>query len=962
MRLPRFHSQLRTGVLAVLLLVMTSGHAADGGPKIQSVFFSPTVVQTLRTNLTRSPWAQETLRQGLASARPWLEQSDDALWDAMFGATLQRSWMVWSNGFCPACKQSVPMYEWKFDALHDPWKATCPHCGGKFPKNDFGKFYRSGLDVHGVFAPAQADRSLLFNAEHPAAGDPLRTFGVEDGTGYFDGTHRWYFIGAYLVRSQWKQVVMDGIRNLSTAYVLTGDPVYAHKAAILLDRVADLYPTFDYLEQGLSYETRNPTAGAGMVSVWHDACKESMELALAYDMIFPALAQDEALVRFLSAKARAHRLDNPKGRAADIQRNIEDRILREVLRHPEKIASNFPATDVTLLICRAVLNWPHQREPLTADLQVMLERASAVDGLSGEKGLSGYSVTVPRLVANVLGLFDRLAPDLLATLVQRVPNLTQTYRFHADTWFAENYYPKIGDTGNFAHQDPNYVGVNFSQSPLDPAHNGLPFVSAYTLFWKLYEITRDPVYVKLLYRANARSVAGLPYDLLVDDPAKLQQAVAKVIQDQGTALEPGSVNKEQWCLALLRSGTGANRRGVWLDYDVGGNHGRPDGMNIGLYAKGLELLSGFGYPPVQFGGWRSPRALWFKMTAAHNTVVVDGRNQTLHFGEPETAPLVEQLNPLKGNIRGQTTAWAQGDLAKLVRASGPQLVQTTALQQYERSLLLVDLSADDGYVLDIFRVSGGRDHAKFLHGYFGTATTTGLDLKPMADFGHDALMRNFRGGTPQPGWQVDLQAEDRYHYLPAGADVHLRYTDLTRDAQAAVAESWLAYQAAGGGQETWIPSVMVRRQSGSAPLTSTFVALLEPYAHHSNLRAITRLPLQTAAGSAAADTHVAVAVAQVNGRTDFLVAAGPGEAGRVLVQPGWGLATDADFCLVRHGQTGEIEQLLLVNGRSLKCGRLDLELRAVSPLFEAAVRDGKLVILHGSAGDVRQINLDLHRP
>ena len=31
-------------------------------------------------------------------------------------------------------------------------------------------------------------------------------------------------------------------------------------------------------------------------------------------------------------------------------------------------------------------------------------------------------------------------------------------------------------------------------------------------------------------------------------------------------------------------------------------------MNLGLFARGLDLMPDLGYPPVQFGGWDSPRA------------------------------------------------------------------------------------------------------------------------------------------------------------------------------------------------------------------------------------------------------------------------------------------------------------------------------------------------------------------
>ena len=70
-----------------------------------------------------------------------------------------------------------------------------------------------------------ADRALLFNAEHPSPDDPLHHFGVDDGTGCFDGTNRWYFINAFIVRGQWKQFIQAGIRTLSLAYAMSGDRV-----------------------------------------------------------------------------------------------------------------------------------------------------------------------------------------------------------------------------------------------------------------------------------------------------------------------------------------------------------------------------------------------------------------------------------------------------------------------------------------------------------------------------------------------------------------------------------------------------------------------------------------------------------------------------------------------------------------------------------------------------------------
>lgn len=888
---------------------------------MRSVFFPAPALATLRTNLAKDPQARRQAEECFVAASAWTRRSDDELWSAMFGATIKRSWMVWSNGHCPSCQRAVPMYEWKMDPLRTPWKVTCPHCAEQFPKNDFGAFYRSGLDEHGVFDPARGDRSLLFNAEHSSPDDPLHRFGVDDGTGYFDGTNRWYFIGAFIVKGQWKHYIQAGIRTLALAYALSGERLYAHKAAILLDRVADLYPTFDYLTQGLTYEQTNPIAGMGLVSIWHDACRETRDMALAFDLIAPGLEGDDELVRFLSAQAAQYRLPNPKDSAASIRDNIETGILRHVLQEPQKILANFPNAEVTQLVAQAILGWPGNRPQLLADLQTMLEKVTAVDGLSGEKGLGGYAAIAPQLVAGVLVLFSRLDVGLLPEMVRRVPALVRMFRFHADTWIAGAVVPRIGDTGGFGQLDSRYLGANFVRKPFDLEWNNLPFCSDFTLFKKLYDITGDATFVQLLHLGNGRETTALPHDLLEADPAKFQAEVAAVIRKHGAELPVKSVNKEQWALAVLRTGAGAGERAAWLDYDVGGNHGRPDAFTIGLYAHGVELLPGFGYPPVHFGGWFSPRALWYKRTAAHNTVVVDGKDQVPVRDEPETEPLAIQLNPQKGLKRGRTTAWADGAGVKLIAASGPELVRTASLSRYERALLLVDVTDHDSYLLDIFRVAGGRDHARMLHPNFGPATVTGLELAPQPKLGGDEVqMRNFRGGTPQPGWSVDWKIVDPCGLLPADRDVHLRCTDLTDGAQAMLAETWLASKHGGADHEGWLNSLVVRRLSDVAPLTSTFVAVLEPYRDRSNVRTIRRVALQTPDGAPAGDPHVAVVVTLTDGREDLLIANDTAATRLTLTQPDWSCTTDADYGVIRRGADGAIARVFLHGGTFVQCG------------------------------------------
>lgn len=869
--------------LLVLWLVLISCAHAQDPAKRASVFYTSEIIARAVANAENHDWARAIRDDMVARAKPWMALGDDALWDLMMGPNIPRTWHVWSDGYCPSCKNDVRMYEWKADPWTKPWKLQCPKCGEWFPKNDFEKFHRSGFDEHGVFQPQRADRSLLFNTDHPDPADPLRTFGVDDGDGYVADGHRWRFIGYYVIFGQWKKLVHQGIVDLSAAYAVTGDPVYAYKAAILLDRVADLYPRFDFHTQGgWVYETTSGTRG--QVSTWHDACEEVRAMAYAYDRVYDgAKAQAPALIAFLSRKAAEHALENTKTSWADIQRNIESGIFEDTLANRHRIESNYPRTDMTNLVINTVLRWPGNREKVLRDLDAIIEKSTEVDGMSGEKGLAGYSSIAPSALAEILIQMMRLEPDFLQTVYGRRPVVYDAFRFNIDTWCMEAWYPRTGDTGAFGRKNPNYAGVSFT--PNSGAEG-----SVYSFFWKLYEVARDPALVQVMYLSNGSKVDGLPHDLFAEDPAQFQANVQSVIDAEGAQPKLGSVNKQNWCLAVLRSGEGEDRRALWIDYDSGGGHGHMDGLNIGLFAKGLDLIPDFGYPPVGYGGWGAPRATWYRSTASHATVVVDGKNQTA--------------------AKGKTTLWAEGTGFHAIRVSCPEMIGG---EKYERTVALVDLDKHDAYIVDVFRVKGGADHAKFFGSSFGTIATDGLVLSDAPDFGGDTQMRAFKSDSAaKPGWSVDWSIEDRYEYLPKDKIVHLKYTDLTKDAEASLCEAWVD-TGIYGEASCWIPRVMVRRKAGTAPLESTFVSVVEPYEGASKIKAIRNIPLEQN-GQPAPASIVGVEVIRVNGKSDVIVVNESGEVCTVK-----GTTSDAELFCATSGADGP-ESIRAANVRTVSAG------------------------------------------
>jgi len=357
------------------------------------------------------------------------------------------------------------------------------------------------------------------------------------------------------------------------------------------------------------------------------------------------------------------------------------------------------------------------------------------------------------------------------------------------------------------------------------------------------------------------------------------------------------------------------------------------------------------------------------MTASHNTVVVDGKSQVKGIGERETAPLEVQLNPQKNHKKGKTTLWAIGGSAKIVRVSGASLVEQTAMQQYECTIGLVDVSASESYVFDVFRVVGGSDHARFLHGYLGSLTTKGLDLKPVSDYGHGTQMSHFRGDlSPQIGWSADWQVFDYYHYLRPEHKVHLQYTDLTRDAAAAIADTWIAFGYDRG--DTTIKSLVVRKTSPQPPLATAFVGVLEPYETSSAIAKIKRMPLQTEKKLLYGDMNVAVEITLTNGKKDLIIAMDTEnplsnspdfhQQSNVFL-PEWQIRTDAEVCWVRKNNRGHVEKLLLAHGSAISVGKLDLQLKEKQDKFELLLIDGKPVVAPGMSKKIKMLSADRKR-
>jgi len=111
---------------------------------------------------------------------------------------------------------------------------------------------------------------------------------ADDGSGALVDGKRWFFVANYAFRL-WEQM-LDVLEKMAVVYTLTEDGAYAHKAGVLLDRMADLYPEMDFaphFARGMECSTGGSGRGRIQGKIWETWTVQ--KASLAYDQVYDAL-------------------------------------------------------------------------------------------------------------------------------------------------------------------------------------------------------------------------------------------------------------------------------------------------------------------------------------------------------------------------------------------------------------------------------------------------------------------------------------------------------------------------------------------------------------------------------------------------------------------------------------------------------------------------------------------------
>lgn len=854
-----------------------------------------------RENCRKYDWAQRRRDEAKSAAARWVSKSDEELWRMVPGQDLPRcidiSLDTLTTGTrrtgCLKCGDTY--YNWaqyledeKFDKK--PWKVICPACGAVFPTNDFPKYYESAIDEHGLFNPAKGDRSLLFNTEHPDPKDPLHKYGVDDGFGYVDAEGRSHKYVAVYAWRYWRQI-MSAVRTLAEAYLCTGDRIYAHKAAVLLDRIADVYPSMDwapYAKLGWYHSDGGNKIGKIEGRIWE--CGIISGVVDSYELTLSGTEGDDELGAFLKRMSDKYKLPTAKGTRELYVQNCDDNIIRCAAKAmmSEQVYGNEGMHQSAMAVFASALNTNPDSERWLD--WIFDPRGGAIPGLIVDKmdrdGVGPEAA--PHYALMWSGQFANIANRMADYGVYKKHDIHRDLsQFHAS--FASPWNlsvlglstPNLGDTGA--------CGM-ISRVSLHPL-----------IMARAFQDTGDEALGVATYRANGNSAVGLGRDIMSADPDN----VAKRIDKLGKAAGPrprGGSNYSGFGLATLESGEGTPATGLACNYGRTEWHGHYDQLNFDLLAFGTWLAPDHGNPEYKTD-WPS-RNEWTVNTLSHNTVVVNQKPQTQNY---------------TGRSRFYTQMPGFGAFELACPAAYP------STKEYARTMAMVDTPDGNSYVVDIFRVEGGNDHLMSFHGPPGKVEAKGLNLETQTTgtyagpnirvgalaktgfpMGYSYLYNVRRDAAPGSAFQVDYQAEPGYRGIKAKDDVHLRYHGLTSCSDVALADGDPPQNQPGNPKR--LGYTLMHRKGQN--LASTFVAVIEPYKKTPFIKSVERL-----GDSTAESTQAVLRITLADGSVDTIL---------------WNQRSDGALSSGNTSLSGKlgfvrskgdkVTSAVLVQGSELKCG------------------------------------------
>ena len=905
------------------------------------------------------------------------------------------------NDLAASAPDHISPYALVLEGKPDPAKAAvamiswCPLCGA------YGWFAIDSANPHHAVTSCCRQDFYEREQDYPAAyqyrPNSVGRFQHLDDTvkevpGYTftDGQGvKWQIFPATLFALDRWQRVPALATGLLRQYRDSGNPLYAHKLAVLLDRVADVYYglPFSYCNELATDPSGQPLTRAAWEAIPRpvmsgSALGPSSNNCFGWNRSWPSFNRgwvflaDECVWAEPFARVRhdpafkqysQHKYGDPEA----LDRKVMSKLMRDLglLFRSFKLESDYQdGSYAHLMILGVLLGDRYLFDFAAGHQECVLYNHHYQDGMNGEGA----------------------------------PNYMDMVR---------GYYAYMQDPQGWLEFDPDFLRRNPFFGPASTELDGLTTVRGLQLEFADQHIqafdtrlSTDPEQVRQRERIPSRNWPG-------------------------------------YGIGILRVGGSGHRQETSITYDRVSLHGAADKLGIECWVDGVPVLRAGGYanpslsvpleasqpetkallalpyphpvfdmrpvPGNPFKAWE-----WVHCPLAHNTAVINelgtgpGWSDDEGFGEPVAYKGGEKPGEPGSRFQVLDCRDRYSFVRYAAKVGGdPDL----KVPEARRALLAVEGPDGRPYVVDILRLTGGKRQALYLSGWgdrteeqLPAVRATAADMAtyldkargpdagplPMREQYAEIRQVEYRGQAPETWgltWKTDFaayvpldaQGKPRRRPLPEEVGrVRLRLIGVRCDAtpgndgklgqtgstELITAKSpWVAIinqplpegrSASGnvGFRDAWDTVIQSRTQTGAGVLSSVYLHLLEGYreGEQSVIKQVRRL--QPVADAGADPVAVGLQVSLAAGHTDTVVY--QPQPGRVRVAGG--LDTDASYALVRQDTQGQVTEAHLVGGSFLKCGTFGVRTEGQY--------SGKVVDLIGDLTGTRQESALLIQP
>ncbi|MBL9199298.1 MAG: heparinase II/III family protein [Opitutaceae bacterium] len=671
-----------------------------GGVTHPSGAFKPADVARARANLARYPWARDYAARLDRSARAALPKITPAYLAAMIPETTPGDPKFTP---CPACRdQGKPvhphgLWTWRESS---PSQLTCDQCRTVFPHAK----YPESVALHATWKRPQTFTYF--------GGEPFVIFGYRTGRPSFTGN----------IRARQVSHLATTARTLAEAHLLSGDADFARATRDILLRFAAVYPGWLVHVGYGEYADMDPRVAALAINQLplDELCpppnKPDRRLHTGYWTAGRAsgVGQESGFVRrVVEAYDFTCTAKNPDGSPvySDAERSL---IERDLLLE-----------STVLLVADKQIN----------NKSVGNRTAAALVGLAvGHPGLVRFGWDGFQQTIDTWFLPDGSTSESPAYAMMTLHNIWDMPQA------LRGYSEPAGYTGPDGQRRTAvdlYRGTAYEriwQNCVDGLQGDLsypPFADSYrttTLGAQFAELLvanypERPHYLTLLKETCGPDLAGghAPLALYYREPGLEQKATP-------TFTLPDHCPPDLR-IGHMRSGADGRESLLLLSASHWGVHHHLDSLNLTYWREGHEILSDLGYL------WDHPKKSQLARTVAHNTVLIDGKDQRSR--EREGTVHFFKASPHVKAMAASSRAYAAASL-------------------YHRTSALIDHGGGRSYAVDCFRVAGGRTQDFVYHASSPTLTLAGANDAPSAVALYD--FARVRSLTPAPVWQATWAA------------------------------------------------------------------------------------------------------------------------------------------------------------------------------------------------------------